>query len=318
MSELIKVKDLRVYYRTFAGIVRAVDGVSFTLNKSEIFGIVGESGCGKSTLSYGILNLVSPPCYIQGGEVIFDGKNLLDLDQDTLRSMRLKRLSYIPQSSMEALNPVMKVKDQIIDGIMAHEKVSEEEASKRVSSLIKSVGLPPEAADMYPHELSGGMKQRACLAIAMSLQPEFIITDEPTTALDVVVQRVILQFIIDLKKEHGSSVINITHDMAVQGEICDRLAVMYAGKIVDIGNVKDIYKDPLHPYTKALIWATPSLARKRTEALYALKGSPPSLINPPEGCRFAARCQFAMDICRKEEPPMEKVRPERFVACHLY
>jgi len=318
MSELLNVKDLRVFYRTPIGHVRAVDGVSFKVNRREIFGIVGESGCGKSTLANGILNLVTPPCYIEGGEVIFDGLNLMNLDEESLREFRLKRLSYIPQSSMNALNPVMKVEDQIADGIMAHEDISKEEALKRVPPLLEAVGLPPEAAKMYQHELSGGMRQRAAIAIAMALQPEFIIADEPSTALDVVVQRVILQFLVDLKEKFGSSLVSITHDMAVQAEISDRLAVMYAGKIVDIGYVKDMFKNPLHPYTKALISATPSLRREKKDALRGLSGLPPSLINPPPGCRFAERCSFVMDRCRKEEPEMKEVLPRRFVACHLY
>lgn len=324
MPELLKVKDLKVYYKIRTGNIKAVDNVSFTVNKGEIFGIVGESGCGKSTLANGILRLVSPPCYIEGGEVIFDGVNLMALDEESLREMRLKRLSYIPQSCMEALNPVMKVEDQIIDGILAHEDISKEEALKLVPTLLEAVGLPPEASKMYPHELSGGMRQRAIIAIAIALRPEFIIADEPSTALDVVVQRVILQFLIDLKEKYGSSIMVITHDMAVQSEICDRLAVMYAGKIVEIGTVKDIFKEPLHPYTEALILATPSLEMEKKTGLKGLTGSPPSLINPPPGCRFASRCPLyrnkrkKMDKCMEEEPEIKEVAPERFVACHLF
>lgn len=324
MSELLKVKDLKVYYNMRTGNIKAVDNVSFTIDKGEIFGIVGESGCGKSTLANGILKLVSPPCYIESGEVIFDGVNLMALDEQRIREMRLKRLSYIPQSSMEALNPVMKVGDQIVDGILAHEDFSKEEASKMVPPLLEAVGLPLEASKMYQHELSGGMRQRAAIAIAVALRPEFIIADEPSTALDVVVQRVILQFLIDLKEKYGSSVMVITHDMAVQSEICDRLAVMYAGKIVEIGTVKDMFKKPLHPYTEALMLATPSLEMEKKSDLKGLAGLPPSLINPPPGCRFAARCSVymdkrkKMDKCREEEPEMKEVAPGRFVACHLF
>ncbi|MBS7251536.1 MAG: ABC transporter ATP-binding protein, partial [Candidatus Freyarchaeota archaeon] len=271
---MLKVKDLKVYYKTNTGNIKAVDGVSFTVNEKEIFGIVGESGCGKSTLANGILRLVSPPCIIESGEVVFKNINLMSLDEEQLRAIRLKRVSYIPQSSMEALNPVMKIEDQIADGIQAHENIDKKEALKMVPPLLEEVGLPIETSKMYPHELSGGMKQRAIIAIAMALRPELLIADEPSTALDVVVQRVVLQFLMDLKEKYGSSLIVITHDIAVLSEISDRIAVMYAGKLVELGPLKDIFKNPLHPYTQALILATPSFEMDKKKGLKGLKGLP--------------------------------------------
>lgn len=311
---LLLVRNLRIFYRTDARPVRAVDGVDLTVEKKEILGIVGESGCGKSTLAMGILNLVRPPCYIDGGEVIFDGMNIFDSDHESLREMRLKRFMYIPQGSMNALNPVMRVEDQIVDGIMEH-NVKREEAKKRVPTLLKMVGLPLETARMYEHELSGGMRQRAVIAIAVALHPDLIIADEPTTALDVVVQRTVLQFLVSLREQFGSSLIVITHDIAMQAEICDKLGTMYAGKIIETGTIYDMFDDPLHPYTQGLIAATPSLSRK---TLVGLSGRPPSLINPQACCRFAERCAFTMDRCRKEEPQLREIRPGHVVACHLF
>jgi len=313
---LLEIKKLNVYYKIEGGIVRAVDDVSFKVYKNEIFGIVGESGCGKSTLSLGILNLVKPPCYINSGEVLFKGKNIFELNDEKLRQLRLDQATYIPQSSMSALNPVMKIKDQIVDGIRAHKKLDDEAVENTVKNLLTMVGLSPEIANMYPHELSGGMKQRVTICAALALKPELIICDEPTTALDVVVQRAVLEFLVDFKKSAESTIMVITHDIAVQAEICDRIAVMYAGKIVEIGDVNDIFEAPMHPYTKALIDSTPSLNRKRE--LIGLAGSPPSLVNPPLGCRFASRCNRAMSVCFKEEPILSEIEPERYLACHLY
>jgi len=314
---ILNVKDLRVFYRTETGNpLRAVDGVSFQVFKSEILGIVGESGCGKSTLSTGIINLVDPPGYIQSGEVIFRGENILELDEEGLRQLYLSRLIYIPQSGMNALNPVMKIKDQIVDGIRSHQEELKKQAAQKATELLKLVGLPPEAANMYPHELSGGMKQRSTISIALALKPELIIADEPTTALDVVVQRAVLEFLVGFKEKFGSSIIIITHDIAVQAQVCDRLAVMYAGKIVEIGEIKEIFRNPMHPYTKALIDATPSLLDKKE--LVGLTGRPPSLINVPIGCRFASRCPCSMNICTEKEPNLLRFDSGHKVACHLH
>ncbi len=316
-SDLVEVHDLKVYYMTAAGAARAVDGVSLVITRGEIVGIVGESGCGKSTLAAGILRLVRPPCYVKGGRVLFDGVDLMSLGHEEIRKMRLKRFSWIPQGSMNSLNPIKRIRDQIRDGILAHEESSHTDVSKRIRELIEMVGLPPETAMMYPHELSGGMRQRAVIAIALCLQPQFVVADEPTTALDVVVQRAVLQFITGIKDDFGSSVMLITHDMAVTAETCDRLAVMYAGKLVEVGRVEDVFKEPLHPYTKALIEATPSLLGKRK--LRMLSGFPPSLVNPMPGCRFRERCpEYNCQKCGDEEPSLHEVGSNRMVACHLW
>lgn len=314
--ELLRVDELKVYYRTPKGIVRAVDGASFTVGPAEIYGIVGESGCGKSTLAKGILKLIRPPCYIDGGKVIFDGINLLYMQEENLRRIRWKRISYIPQGSMNSLNPVIKIGDQIVDGITAHENINKKEAKKRASKLLEEVGLPSQTISMYPHELSGGMKQRAIIAIATALEPDLIIADEFSTALDVIVQRRVAEFLLERCKEIGASIINITHDIALQAEIADKIAVMYAGKIVEISDVHRIFKEPLHPYTKGLIMATPILGEKRN--IKEIPGTPPSLIDPPSGCRFHPRCPLADNKCARKEPPFQEIQKEQYVACWKY
>ena len=320
MSSILRVKDLKAYYETSSGkVVRAVDGVSFSVLRNEIFGIAGESGCGKSTLALAITRLLRPPGYIADGEIFFDDINLLKLKSEELRRIRWRRISYIPQSSMNALNPVLRIKNQIIDVIKEHEKIKNEEAGRLegyVKELLASVGLSPQVANMFPHELSGGMRQRAIIAMAIALRPELLIADEPTTALDVVVQRGILQLLSEIRGKYGTSIMLITHDMAVHAEIVDRLAIMYAGKIVEIGDVRSIFKDPLHPYTQVLIKSIPSVEEKRR--LAGIKGLPPDLKSPPPGCRFHPRCPYKSRLCETAEPPLREVRAGRYVACHLY
>ena len=315
-EELLEVKDLKVYYKSPRGKVKAVDGVSFSVGKNEVFGIVGESGCGKSTLANAILNLIRPPCYVESGKVIFCGKNILKLKEEDLRRIRCKELSYIPQASMNSLNPVMKIGDQIIDAMMAHIDISKDEARERAEKLLESVGLPAETMNMYPHELSGGMKQRVIIAIATSLEPKLIIADEFTTALDVLIQRKVIEFLEERRAAIKASAIIITHDIAVQAELVHKLAVMYAGRIVEISDVYKIFEDPLHPYTEGLISATPILGEKRT--IKGIPGTPPDLINPPPGCRFHPRCPLAEEKCKYESPPLIEVEKNRYVACWRY
>ena len=281
-------------------------------------GIAGESGCGKSTLASAIMRLLKPPGYIKEGEVLFMGQDLLKLDEEELRKIRWKHISYIPQGSMNSLNPVMKIEEQIADAIKTHEgDVSEGELKKRVSELLLSVGLAPEVAKMYPHELSGGMRQRVIIAMAIALTPELVIADEPTTALDVVVQRGIVQLLRHIRDKFGSSIIIITHDIAILAEIVDKIAIMYAGKIVEIGDVFSLFKRPLHPYTQALISAIPSIKEKKE--LHGISGFPPDLRSPPPGCRFHPRCPYIMrGRCDVREPELIEVMPGRLVACHLY
>lgn len=314
---LLDVRNLIAYYMTPTAPVRAVDNVSFNVTEKEILGIAGESGCGKSTLAYSILRLLKPPGYIRGGEVLFKGSDLLKIEEEELRRIRWKHISYIPQSSMNALNPVMRIEEQIGDAVRNHEKISKGELRKRIEDLLVSVGLSPSVAHMYPHELSGGMRQRVVIAMAMALNPELIIADEPTTALDVVVQRGILQLLRDIRSKLKASVIMITHDMAAQAQIVDRLAIMYAGKIVEIGDANDLFNDPLHPYSRALISAIPSISEKKK--LKGVPGFPPDLRSPPPGCRFYPRCPHRIPgKCNVDEPRLIEVKNDRLVACHLY
>ncbi|MFB0522673.1 MAG: ABC transporter ATP-binding protein [Candidatus Bathyarchaeia archaeon] len=315
-SHLIEVTDLKAYYKTPIGDVKAVNGVNFTLGEKEIFGIAGESGCGKTTLAKSVLGLLKPPGYIYGGKMLFKGTDLLSLDEESLREIRGSQISYIPQSSMNALNPVMRILDQIKDMIRAHENWPKEKVEEKSMQLLKMVALPERCSQMFPHQLSGGMKQRAIIDIAIALSPALLIADEPTTALDVVVQRAVLQVIAEIKEKIGSSIVLITHDMAVHAEVADRMAIMYAGKIVEIGNAYDIFQNPLHPYTKALISSIPTIEERRK--LTGLHGRPPNLIDPPSGCGFHPRCAFATERCKRENPVPREIKPGRTVACHLY
>jgi len=315
MRTVLEVKDLRVYYKSIWGNYKSVDGVSFKVYENEVFSIAGESGCGKSTLVDGILRLIKPPGYIPSGEIIFEGVNLLKLPEEQLREIRFKKLAYIPQGAMNSLNPVIRIEEQMIDAILDHGDIDKDETRDLALSMLKEVGLPVEVAQMYPHELSGGMKQRVIIATAIALKPKLVIADEPTTALDVIVQKGILQLLKRLKEEYNMTVIVVSHDMAAHAQIADRIAIMYAGKIVEIGSIYDIFEDPLHPYTKGLISAVPSIGK---EYVKGIPGLAPSPLNWPSGCRFHPRCNYAMDICSKIEPDLKEVKPGRWVACYLY
>jgi len=316
-ESVLRVEELKVYYWTERGPIKAVDGVSLSVNKGERFGIVGESGCGKSTTAMSILRLIKPPGSIEGGRVALDGTDILRLTEEEMRKVRWSRISLIPQGAMNSLNPVMRVGNQIEDAITTHDGSKPRgELKGRIRELLGMVGLPSRVYSMYPHELSGGMKQRVCIAMAISLKPQLIIADEPTSALDVVVQRVVTQTLIGVQKELGASLVIIGHDMGLQAQLADRLAVMYAGKVAEVGSVGDMYNDPLHPYTQLLIASVPSIKEKKT--LKSIPGLPPTLLSPPPGCIFHPRCPHAMEACRNEVPKLHQVRPGRFVACHLY
>jgi peptide/nickel transport system ATP-binding protein len=315
-APLLEVRNLKAYYRSQRGPIRAVDGVDLAVQSGELFGIAGESGCGKSTLARAILRLIKAPCYVAGGSILLDGTDILHLDQESLRCMRGSTLSYIPQSSMNALNPVMRVRDQIVDAILAHESVSRTEALERAEELLAAVGLPPRVSGMFPHELSGGMKQRVVIAIAIALGPKLLVADEPTTALDVVTQRGIVQALADIRDTLGTTIMLISHDLAVHAECVDRLLVMYAGKVAEVGSVYDLFESPLHPYSQVLVAAIPSIEERR--AIKGLAGQPPNLLEPPPGCRFEPRCPRAMPVCRTKEPPLREVAPNRWAACFLY
>ncbi len=316
-EKVLEVKNLRIHYETPRGAVIAVNGINFHLYKGETLGLVGESGCGKSTATAGILRLVQPPGRIVSGEVLLNGVDLLKLSEPELRRMRWSEASLIPQGAMNSLNPVMKVRDQIADGITAHEpNISKQALKERILELLNLVGLPARVYELYPHELSGGMKQRVCIAMGIALNPSLIIADEPTSALDVVVQRVVAQTLLDVKRKLGVSMILIGHDMGLQAQLVDRIAVMYAGNIVEIAPVKSIFEEPLHPYTQLLIDAIPSI--KERKPLKVTEGLTHDLRNPPPGCIFQFRCPHVMDQCRKVFPPLRELRPEHYVACHLY
>lgn len=314
---VLSVKDLRVHYDTPTGDVIAVNGVSFDVYKGEMIGLVGESGCGKTTTAMGILRLVQPPGRIVHGEVVIDGTNMLALDDSDLREMRWQAISLIPQGAMNSLNPVMRINKQIADGIVTHlGKQSGKKLKARILELLKMVGLPSRVYNMYPHELSGGMKQRVCIAMAITLNPTLIIADEPTSALDVIVQRVVAQTLLKVKDQLGSSMIIIGHDMGLLAQLVDRLAVMYAGNIIEIAPAKNAYAEPMHPYTQLLISSIPSV--KERKPLQLTEGLTHDLRNPPPGCVFHLRCPHVMDVCRQEIPPLRELKPKHYVACHLY
>ncbi len=316
-APILRVKDLRVYYETPKGDVLAVDGINFDLYESETLGLVGESGCGKSTAAMGILQLVVPPGRIVDGEVLLEGHNLLGMEDEALRAMRWIKLALIPQGAMNSLNPTMRVSDQIKDVIIAHEgKSAKANIKARIMELLSTVGLPGRVYDMYPHELSGGMKQRACIAMAIALNPTVIIADESTSALDVVVQRIVAQTLLKVKQALGVSMIMIGHDMGLMAQMVDRIAVMYAGKIVEIAPVQAIFAAPKHPYSQLLIESVPSL--KERKPLKITEGITHDPRNPPPGCIFQLRCPFVMDKCRSVAPPMQEIAPGQVVACHLY
>jgi len=325
---LLKVDDLHTYFYTYEGVVKAVDGVSFDIKKGEIFGLVGETGCGKSVTALSIIGLIDEPGRIESGKIIFQGKNLLELPEEEKRKIRGKGITMIFQEPMTALNPVYTIGDQILEILLLHKygienikkapKDLKEKEKKNVIEMLRMVRMPdPERTiNSYPHELSGGMRQRAMIAMMLATQPSLLIADEPTTALDVTVQAQILNILLDMKNKLGISILLITHDLGVVAEICDRVAVMYAGNIVEIGDVYSIFKKPLHPYTRGLMAAIPSVTEKKGELEY-IKGSVPNLIYPPSGCRFHPRCKYAKDICNKEKPKLIEVEPGHWVACHF-
>jgi len=316
-AAVLDVEDLRVYYWTGRGPVRAVDGVSFTVKHRERFGLVGESGCGKSTMAVAILRLIKPPGSIEGGQIKLNGQDLLPLDNEAMRELRWRDISLIPQGAMNSLNPVMRIKEQIGDAIATHEgSKSGREINRRIGECLEMVELSERVVNMYPHELSGGMKQRVCIAMATVLEPQLMIADEPTSALDVVVQKSVMETLIGVQERLGSSLILIGHDMGLTAQVVNRLGVMYAGKMVEVGDVEEMYREPLHPYTQALIASLPSLKEKKKKETIA--GMPPFLLNPPSGCIFHPRCPQVMDICQRDVPPLRELRPGHFVACHLY
>ncbi len=314
---LLEVRDLRVHYQTPRGAVQAVNGVGFDLAEGERLGVVGESGSGKSTIALALLRLIRPPGRIESGRIALEGTDLLGLSEEEMRRVRLARIALVAQGAMNSLNPVARVKDQIRDGPRDHGlRLSGRAFDDRVRQLLESVGLRGNVAEMYPHELSGGMKQRVCIAIAISLRPKLIIADEPTSALDVVVQRQVMDTLLAVQADLGASIILIGHDMGLMAQVVDRVGIMYAGNLAEVSRVVPLFRQPLHPYSQLLIASLPTLERK--EAFQGIPGLPPSLLNRPTGCAFRARCPRAMERCAVEEPRLRELEPERRVACHLY
>ncbi len=301
MSTLLKVDDLRVWFETPAGTIKAVDGVNLTLNRGEIVGLVGESGSGKSITGFSIIGLLDPPGRIAGGQIAFDGTDLTGLDSESLRQLRGRRIAMIFQDPMMTLNPVLSIGTQMIETVLTHRKVSRAEARQRASAALGRVGIPSpdERLNAYPHEFSGGMRQRVAIAMALLHEPDLIIADEPTTALDVTIQAQILSVVQDLVAEMGMGLIWISHDLGVVAGLANRIAVMYAGRIVEEGAVDDVLDHPRHPYTQGLIASTP-MANQRGEPLRQIPGMAPRPLNRPEGCAFRPRCAYATDACLAE------------------
>jgi peptide/nickel transport system ATP-binding protein len=319
MPPLLDVRDLTTNYLTLRGWVRAAERVSFQIQPGEALGLAGESGCGKTTVALSLIKLLPPGGYIRNGKIVFDGVDLVPMkDGEMRKKIRWKGIAIVFQGAMNSLNPVYKIGYQIVEAIQAHEDVDKKHAAERARGLLEMVGIEPERVDNYPHEFSGGMRQRALIAMALAANPKLLIADEPGTALDVIVQAQTLQLMRSLKDKLGLSMIMISHDLSIIAETCEKVAIMYAGRIVEYGSAEAVFSEPLHPYTQGLIKAFPSIKGPRVH-LSSIPGQPPDLIAPPPACRFNPRCPYVMDICRKVDPALEPAgKGDHMVACHLY
>ncbi|MFH1454544.1 MAG: ABC transporter ATP-binding protein [Armatimonadota bacterium] len=319
-NKLLEVNNLKTHFLLEEGVLKAVDGVSFSLNKGETLAIVGESGSGKSVTSLSIMRLITPPGKITSGSIIFNGDDLLKYSQDEIRKIRGDRISLIFQDPFTSLNPVLTMGEQLTEGLIIHKNMDKNKALETALKILKKVHIadPEKRIKSYPHELSGGMRQRVMIAMALICNPEIIIADEPTTALDVTIQAQILELMRELKDELDSSIILITHNLGIVADFCDKVLVMYAGSILEEAPVNDIFNDPFHPYTKALLKCLPRLDTENKGELPSIKGQPPELINAPAGCRFAGRCEKVMDICREKIPDLLDKEKNRKVRCWLY
>ena len=319
---ILQVKNLKAYFKLDEGLLKAVDGVSFDLRRGETLGIVGESGSGKSVTNLAVMKLIPiPPGRIAGGEVLYKGKDILKMTDEEIRQIRGNKISMIFQDPMTSLNPFLRISTQMIETIMLHQKVSQKEARAKAIEMLKLAGIPAaeKRIDQYPHQFSGGMRQRVMIAMALSCNPEVLIADEPTTALDVTIQAQILDLIKDLSQRLGTAVILITHSLGVVAGMCDMINVMYAGRVVERGSTDDIFKDPKHPYTVGLIESVPRLDKEhKAQKLFSIPGQPPNVINLPDCCPFYPRCSKVMDICRTKYPPEKTLGPGRMVSCWLY
>jgi peptide/nickel transport system ATP-binding protein len=321
IETLISIRGLKTNFYTYVGVVKALDGIDLDIHKNETLGLVGETGCGKSVTALSIIRLIQwPPGRIDEGSITFDGKDLLKLSNDEMRNIRGNKISMIFQEPMNSFNPVFTIGEQIAEVLILHQKMDNKTAHAKAVEMIAFTGIPaPElVAKSYPHELSGGMLQRAMISMALACKPALLIADEPTTALDVTIEAQILELMRDLKAKTGASILMITHDLGIIAEVCDRVGVMYAGNIVELSNVKAIFDNPMHPYTIGLIGSIPKINQNKGVRLDTIPGSVPNLIYPPPGCRFHPRCSKAMDICKSEKPKMAELEKGHFVACHLY
>ena len=317
MSEVLNVKDLKLYYRTLAGIVRAVDGVSFTLRERETLAVIGESGCGKTSLARALVRFLPRNINEFSGSIILDGVEVMKLsDAEFDKQVRWKKIAYVTQAAINSLNPVIKVVDHLIEPLILHLDMSKNDAVERAKEAIKKVGIVEDFLWRYPFELSGGMRQRIVIALSIITNPRIVILDEPTSALDVMTQANIINLLKELKQSENLSFIFITHDIAVSSELSDKVAVMYAGQIVELGSAEKMYIEPLHPYSKGLLNSVPRIHSDKQVVF--IPGTPPSLINPPSGCRFYPRCPYAMSVCEKNQPPLVEISSEEYVRCWLY
>lgn len=313
---MLTVDGLKTYYATNRGELKAVDGVSFSVDDGQIFGLVGESGCGKTTVALSIMKLLPSSARIIGGKVLLDGDEILSKPERQMRRIRWRKISMIFQGALNSLNPVLPVREQIAEAIMAHTPTTKQDTEEHIRQLLLSVGLEPSRMHSYPHEFSGGMKQRIMIAMALSCNPKLVIADEPSTALDVIVQRQILDLMRDLT-QRGLSMMLITHDLSVVAELCDTLAIMYAGKVVETGNVYEVFENPKHPYTRALLDAIPKMNTQR-DTLRSIPGVVPDLIGHLQACRFRNRCPYGQEICENVEPLAEVVSNDHRVVCHFW
>ncbi|MBN6188484.1 ABC transporter ATP-binding protein [Aneurinibacillus sp. BA2021] len=321
MKNILEVRDLHISFHTYAGEVKAVRGVNFEVKKGETVGIVGESGCGKSVTAQSIMQLLpQPPTQYKQGQIVFNGEDLLKKNEKEMQKIRGKDIGMIFQDPMTSLNPTMKIGQQITESLIKHQGMSSGEAHKRSIELLTMVGIPQpdRRANQYPHEFSGGMRQRAMIAISLACSPKLLIADEPTTALDVTIQAQILELMKALQEKTGTSIIIITHDLGVVADMCDRVVVMYAGEVAETGTVDQIFYEPQHPYTKGLLKSVPRLDMKRDEPLEPIVGTPPDLLHPPQGCPFFARCEYAMEVCRNHKPALEDMGSNHYAACWLH
>lgn len=318
-TPIVQISNLGVTYHTRIGPVSAVDHVSFDIYRGEILGLVGESGCGKSTLGKALMRMIASPGEISSGQIIFDGEDIMEYDDNQLRDFRGRRVSMIFQDPMTSLNPVQRVDEHFLEAIQVHEPKSiKERVMERIVTLIERLGIRKNRIKDYPHQLSGGMRQRVMIGLGLVLNADLIIADEATTSLDVIVEAKLVDQLREIRDEFGLAILMITHNIALVAEIADRIAVMYAGRIAEIGPIEDVFEDPKHPYTQGLLASVPNIKLDEQEELFKMPGEPPNLTHPPSGCRFHPRCPAAMPLCELYEPALEEIEPGRFVHCWLF